>query len=398
MFKPRAALLPLALSLFLAAPGALGAADLRVDELELLTHGQVDEDTGAFKASSRLFFDLSMEGGDKFAGLLKMDFLNGDIENALSLANQKATTDNSLDKLNNLTSPRLRTVAVTARTIFSFPMDFSYFVGTMDNFCSGDDFVSLFGSAPFATELRGPMVYPDGVGDDPNVWYDGLHAANGTGFRLSTTPKLSPNSIGYCYIYQDSNVGSGTWSGDLRYLINSPSAKAEIFAGATTGGSYGIYRGGLLFYATSGEVGEFLAQTGVTRWDSGTSFSLDNLFFLFEPRLNFGSSQIAITVFYHPCWYLQKDNSTYEKDAIDAAFNLRFGRIAQAGAQGGLETLLAFRPLSQEAEPLAIDTSPYYSLIAGGIRWDFKLDLRVFPFPSEWYGIFRPFIGLKTSY
>jgi hypothetical protein len=406
MPKPRAALLPLVFAFCLAAPCALFAADLRVDQLELLTHGALDEGSGTFKVNSRLYFDLAMDGGDKFSGLLKMDFLNNNIEDALNLNNSTlddtATTSQLAGRINNLISPRLRTVAVTARAVFDLPLDLSYFVGSMDNFCSGDDFVPLFGASSFATELRGPMVYPNGVGNDRNIWYDGLYTADGTGFRLATTPNLSDGSVGYLYLYQDSNIGPGTWSGDLRYLVNSLSVKAELFAGATTGGSYGIYRGGLLFYATSGDVGQFFAQAGVTRWDSGSSFSLDNLFFLFEPRITIGIAQAIVTVFYHPAWYLQQDfRDQGEKGALDAAFNLRFGNIDKNGAQGGLQTLLAFRPLTTNATvtpPLAVDTAPYYSLIMGGVRWDFKLDLRVFPFPTEWYGIFQPYIGLKTSY
>lgn len=405
MPKPRAALLPLVIAIALAAPTALAAADLRVDQLELLTHGALNQATGAFEVGSRLYFDLAMEGGDKFAGLLRMDFLNGDIEKALSLAGQGVsaapTAAEVSDRLGNLISPRLKTVAVTARSLFQLPIDLSYFVGSMDVFCSGDDFTSLFGAAPFATDLRGPMVYPDGVGGNPNLWFDGIYAANGTGFRISTTPKLSEKSAGFLYFYQDSNVGPGSWSGDLRWLFNSASTKAEFFAGATSGGSLGIYRGGLLFYAASGDVGEFLAQGGITRWDPTEAFSLDDLYFLFEPRINFGIAQAAITVFYHPAWYLQKDYRLLgEKSAMDAAFNLRFGHIARAGAEGGIQTLLSFRPLADSTvtPPVAIDTAPYYSLISGGVRWDFKLDLRLFPFPSQWYGIFRPFIGLKTSY
>ena len=402
MSKSRAALLPLFLALSILASGPLSAADLRVDELELLSHGALNESSGAFEVGSRLYFDLSMEGGDKFAGLLRMDFLSGDIENALTLADQTATIGNYLYKLDALTSPRLRTVAVTARSLFDLPLDVSYFIGSMDAFCTGDDFTPLFGAAPFSTDLRGPMVYPDGVGGNPNLWFDGIHAANGTGFRVATTPKFSASSVGYLYLYQDSNIGPGSWSGDVRYLLNGSSAKAEFFMGGTTGGSYGLYRGGLLFYATSGDVGEFFAQAGVTHWDPTTEFSLDSMYFLFEPRINFGRLQAAITVFYHPSWYLQKDfRDKGEKGALDAAFNLRLGHIAQSGAEGGIQTLLAFRPLTLNTittPPLAIDTSPYYSLIAGGVRWDFKMDLRLFPFPSQWYGIFRPFIGLKTSY
>jgi hypothetical protein len=402
MPKPRAALLTFLIALLVAAPSALLAADLRVDQLELLTHGALNEKSGAFEVGSQLYFDLSMEGGDKFAGMLRMDFLNGDIEKALTLADQTATSGNYLEKLDALTSPRLRTVAVTARSPFGLPLDFSYFIGSMDTFCSGDDFSTLFGAAPFTTDLRGPMVYPNGVGGNTNLWFDGIYAANGTGLRVSTTPKLSSKSVGYFYLYQDSNIGSGSWSGDARYLFNSPAVKAELFAGATTGGSYGLYRGGLLFFAASGDVGEFLAQTGITRWDPSETLGLDNLYFLFEPRINFGSGQAAFTVFYHPSWYLQKDyRDKGEKGALDAAFNLRFGHISESGAQGGFETLLAFRQYTVDkaiTPLLAVDTAPYYSIITGGVRWDFKLDLRLFPFPSQWYGIFRPFIGLKTSY
>jgi hypothetical protein len=408
MPKHRAPLLPLLIAILAAAPGALNAADLKVDQLELLTHGAMNSATGAFEVGSRLFFDLSMEGGDKFAGLLRMDFLNGNIEKALSLANSSQdplspTLGSDLtDRINNLISPRLRTVAVTARSLAGLPLDFSYFIGSMDVFASGDDFVTLFGAAPFATELRGPMVYPDGVGNNPNIWYDGLSEANGTGFRLGTTPGFSDNSVGYVYLYQDANRGPGIWSGDLRYLINSPMAKAELFFGATAQSPQGLYRGGLLFYAGTGDVGEFFAQAGVTHWDPSTQFSIDDLFFLFEPRLNLGAAQVSITVFKHPSWYLQQDYGAFgEKGALDAAFNLRFGQISRNGAQGGAETLLSFRqePGSLATTPLlSIDEAGYYSLIAGGVRWDFKLDLRLFPFPSQWYGIFRPFIGLRTSY
>jgi hypothetical protein len=406
MPKPRAALLPLVFALSLAAPSVVTAADIRVDQLELLTHGQFDSASNSFVAGSRLFFDLSLEGGDKFSGLLKLGFLNNDLENAMTLYNQTdsqtANSSNYLNVINAMMSPQLETVAVTARSVFNLPLDLSYFVGHMDNFCSGDDFVPLFGAAPFATELRGPMIYPNGVGGNSKIWYDGLYAADGTGFRLSTTPRLSGSSAGFLYLYQDLNIGLGTWSGDLRYLINSPSVKAEFFAGATTGASYGIYRGGILFYAKSGDVGEFYAQTGVTRWDSGTNFSVDNLFFLFEPRITLGIVQATATFFYHPGWYLQQDyRNQGEKDALDAAFDLRFGNINKNGLQGGLQTLLAFRPytINPVVTPsLAIDASPYYSLIMGGMRWDFKLSLRVLPFPSVWYGMFKPYIGLKTSY
>ncbi|HET7838461.1 MAG TPA: hypothetical protein VFL04_01790 [Rectinemataceae bacterium] len=392
-------------------PISVRAADLSVDTLDLVTHGGLNETTGHFEMSTRLFFDLSMRGGDKFAGLLRLEFQNSNVEKAISLGGNQAPSapvaydqnqlQQVIDKLNNLTSPTIRTAAVTAREAFDLPLDLTYFVGFLDTFGSGDDFGPLFGAPPFGTKLRGPMVYPNGVGGDPNLYYDGIAAANGTGFRLGTTPKLSDSMVAYLYMYQDSDIGSGYWSADGRILLNGDHLKFEIFTGASTfgGAKLGVYRGGFLFYAAPGEVGEFFAQVGVPHWDPTTSFSVDSLFFLFEPRVNFGAGNLALTVFYHPSWYRERDNSnplSGEKGALDTAVNLGFGRLDQTGVLGGLEGLLEFRPLT--TTPLTVLVSPYYSAISGGVEWDFKLGLKLFPLPSQWYGVLEPFIGLKTSF
>ena len=65
MSKPRAAIVPLFFALTALAPSALPATDLRVDDLELLSHGEYDQSSASFDVSSRLFFALSMEGGAK---------------------------------------------------------------------------------------------------------------------------------------------------------------------------------------------------------------------------------------------------------------------------------------------------------------------------------------------
>jgi hypothetical protein len=408
MSKRNAVIRLACLAASLASAPLARAADVSIEQLELLTHGALDESTGSFKIGSRIFFDMALEGGDKFAGLLRLSFLNGDVEEALSLAEKdvkapdNATTVDELKvwvtalttKLNNMTSPRFKTASVTARSVLGLPLDLSYFIGFMDTFASGDDFVQLYGAAPFATEMRGPMVYPEGIGGNPDLYYQGIHAVNGTGFRLATTPRLSSAEMGMLYAYQDSDLGAGSWSIDLRGFLNREKVKFEAFAGTSTAGSGLIYRGGILFYAFSGDVGEFFAQVGVPRWDPTDGFSLKNIYYLFEPRINFGPGSIAITLFSHPAWYRQIETNANSR--FDIAFNFRFGTLSQDGAQGGVQALMALKPL--DSPPAAADIAPYYSVIAGGIQWDFKLDLRIFPFPSQWYGIFRPFIGLKTSF
>ena len=390
------ALLALCLAALLVPAPAARAAELTVERLELLSRGSVEEDSDAFEAATRLYFDLSIKGGDKFGGLLRLSLLSGSVEEALALADEDAVDDPSaLAKLNSLASPIFKTAAITARSVFELPLDLSYFVGYLDTFASGADFVSLFGTEEFATALSGPMVYPEGVGGNENLFYDGIHAVNGTGFKLGSNERLSDRGALYLYCYQDSDLGPGRWSGDLRALYNAETVKLEAFVGASTAASAGVYRGGILFFAAPGEVGEFLLQAGIPYWDPAGSFSVDNLYFLFEPRLDFGPGRVALTVFYHPRWYRQSASES-EESSLDAAFDLRFGRLARTGSQGGVENLLKFRPLTDE--PLGIDVSPYYAMIAGGIEWNFKLSLRVFPVPEPWYGMFKPFVGLKTSF
>ena len=322
--------------------------------------------------------------------------MSGDIEEALSLARKDATDEASaLARINALTSPCFKTAAVTAKSLFNLPLDLSYFIGYLDSFASGDDFVPLFGTASFASSLRGPMVYPEGINGDTDLFYDGIHAVNGTGLRLGTSPKLSSNFVSYLYAYQDADLGEGCWSGDLRALYNTPNVKVEFFAG-------GFHRLKLRYLSRRASLLRLSRRRRrvfppgcIPYYDPAVGFSVDNLYFLFEPRINVGFGNIAITVFYHPLYYRQQKNDL-EKSALDAAFNLRFGRLQRSGAQGGVEALLKFRPLTDD--PLAASVSPYYSMITGGVEWDFKLRLSAFPFPSPWYGMFEPFIGLKTSF
>lgn len=384
----------LILAAALAAAGVpAAAAGLSVDSLQLISSGSLNDSTGLFEVDSRLFFDLSIEGGDKFGGLLKLDFLSSDIESALDLAGDEATAGNTLSKLDNLTSMGLRTAAVTAKRLFDSPLELTYFVGLLDSLCSGADFPALFGSEPFGTDLSGPMVFPDGIGTKKKLYYDGIDAIYGTGFRLGLAGRAQAV---YLYAYQDSDIGKGSWSATLRGLLDTGVLELEAYAGASyaSGTAYGLYRAGLLFNLKPGDVGEFFAQVGLTRLDPEVGLSIDDFYFLFEPRLNFYPGSLAVTVFYHPGWYRQV--ATNDENALDLNVNLKFGSLAKAGAQGGMDSTLSFRPHLSEA--LTIDLSPYYTAIASGMEWSFKLSVRLFPFPSEWYGMFTPFIGVKTSF
>lgn len=397
--KSRALRSSLPMALLMALGVAAFPAGINVDHIELLTHGSLEN--GTFTVSSRLYYDMSLAGGDKFAGLLRLEFLSASVEEDLYTSgltlSDSADLSEVIAKLNALVSPRLRTAAVTARRVFGSPLEAEYFVGYLDTICSGDDYMTLFGSSPFGTELRGPMVYPEGVGGNADLYYEGLDAVYGTGLRLGLVNKASAY---YLYAYQDADIArSGAWSGLLRAMFDSGSLKLELFAGGSVvaASPYGLYRAGLLFDYAPGTVGEFFAQVGMTHWDpadAANPLGIDNFYFLFEPRINFDPGNLAITVFYHPAWYRQK--ATEEQGSFDLNLNLRFGDVSKNGSQGGVSTLISFR--SSAEDKFRVNAAPYYSMITSGVEWNFKLGLDLFPAQSPWYGMFKPYIGVKSSY
>ncbi len=379
----------------------LFGAGLSVPELSIVTIGEMT-DTQLFVLSTRINIEMLVEGGSKFDAMFKLGFKNPALENYFNntetpLAIPPAPTPddlaNAIEKVDDKTGIGLRTVAITLRDIFSTPLELAVFVGHFDIFASGDEFPKLFGTELFSTKLRGFMYFPKGVGGDGRRWYNGLHEAFGTGIRLSMSGEsLKP----YFYLYQDSYLGAGSYSADLRILLNSEQVKMEIFGGASLpGGTAGIYRGGLLFYFNTGAIGDFYAQMGVPYWASGQAFGLDSLYFMFEPRVRFGIGVLTLSLFFHPAYYLQKP--TNEAGVLDLKADVMFGNINKSGQQGGLEARLIYDP-NKSSGSLGIEAAPYYQTVFNGVRWELKLNAKLLPFAALWYANFSPSIGVTTSY
>jgi hypothetical protein len=408
-------LFPIVLGLFIAIFGlwvrspTLFAAEFSVPNLELSDFGKVSGDT--FNLSSVASADIAIAGGYKYGGLLRLSFTSKDLEKALGYS--RTTVDpisappsagdyNALaDRLNNQAVMGFKLAQVTARKPFELPVEFSYFIGMADNFCSGDDFPQRFGTAPVGTNFRGLSYFPNGIGGNPAFQYNGIYEVVGSGISVTLTPWES--IIPSFYLYQDdafinSTTGipdSGRFSSDMRVLVNSLHVKLEAFAGATAPyGGYGMYRGGVLALFTTGTGADFLAQVGVPGWDGGSSFSIDNLFFLFEPRLDFGPAAIHITLFYHPLRYMQILNPT-EQGATDLNVQLLVGNILKNGLEGGLETTTGIHP--HETPTFSLRISPFLSAITEGARWDFKIRIDPLSYgrPIE---MFETYMGVRTSF
>jgi hypothetical protein len=230
--------------------------------------------------------------------------------------------------------------------------------------------------------------------------YNGaIHGILGTGFALSLQGEAVISSF---YVYQDLSYydagsgvyRSGDYSGDFRLLVNSPNVKFEFFAG----GSYlvssaPVFRGGLAVYFTNGEGVGFFLQAGIPRWDYGDTISIDNCYFLIEPRLRFGKAGLNLSFFYHPSYYLNQETGDEGKGDINLKFFV--GDTNTSAFEWGLESTISLKV--DNGEDLSLWLSPFLSIVTSGLYWDFKVRLNPLYFTGTG-SLAEAFVGIRTAY
>jgi hypothetical protein len=381
--RHRAPVLGAAVGLFLLLSVSAFPASVLVPTMELITHGSTVG--GSFTLLTYGNMELSIEGGYKFGGsiafgLPRLPILPLEAAGYLPL---------SLSFLS---------ASMTIRDVLNLPVNVSYFIGANDVLCSGDGFTQ-FGVAPIMTAYRGFMAFPTGP------MYDGIYQVWGTGMHLQYVPQVETASIDL-YVYEDTHppypggatpliVSAVNWSADIRFLLNLSGAKLEAFAGATltpTESQYGLYRGGLLFYAADRNV-EFLAQIGIPLWDPATDpLSVDLFYLLVEPRLHLGIVSIVPTFFWHPRGYMQAINPT-EVGSFDVNLNIFAGDVTRSALQGGIESNITFR---SSAGQVGARVSPWLGFSTQGIIWTLKVTANLIPFNLA--TVFEGFVGVRAQF
>ena len=331
------------------------AADLAVPNLELITRGYVSG--GDFVLGTRGSVDFLVAGGYKFGGRVLLGFESNNLEDTETAKNLE-----------------FKGAYVIMRNLFGIPLDLTYFTGENDVFGTGSIFPSYFGSKPIASRFSGYLYFPE----EDQIRYNGIHTVSGTGLKIASGFGSSSN-LSALYIYQDSYLGTGTYSLDLSTAFNTELFKMESFVGATypyPDAKYGYYRAGLLLFYDTGQGGEFLTQIGIPRWDPNLDlFTIDLFYFLFEPRVRFDFFSIILSLFWHPEYYLQE--ATNELGSADINANFQFGDPDTSIMSGGIETKLSLSTTA--TEQLQAVVAPYFSTITSGVIWDFKVNTQLFP-------------------
>jgi len=375
---------------------SLTAAEITVPRLELASRGWFVD--GDFTASSRISMDLALTGGYKYSFLLGFSLEAPDVARAFAYRNYNAPDEIN----NNQAFIGFRVAKATINSVFNQPLSLSYFVGSGDDFCTGDDFVSLFGLYPFGTDYKGFFYFPDGIGGNILRQYNGIHGAKGTGLSLAFT-KWDSLFIPMLYIYQDFALipnlfttgysVQNLYSWDFRFLYHKNLFSLEAFGGISWNAEMDSkVRTGFMVHFAGKEV-EFFAQAGITSWDTGESLSVDNMYFLVEPRLRLKYFAIFVTFFYHPVEYLHILEPK-EQGKADLNVKLMIGN-AEAGFTAGLEATTELG--IGEEDDFNFMISPFGSFTSGGLLWEAKL--RLVPYkltnPKE---MMEFFIGVRTAY
>ena len=386
----------------------VAAADFTLPRLEMASRGSMDN--GEFVLSSFLSADFALTGGFKYSFILGFSLDAPDIAKAFAYRNFKAepvlpganTTGEDYNalaaRMNNQAVLSFRIAKATVRETFGLPLELSYFLGSGDDFCTGDEFSSRFGLPQIGTEFRGYFYFPEGIGFNPTRQYNGIHGVRGTGLSLTLTKweKIIP----MLYLYQDfmtpgrALAGNNHYSGDLRLLLHHNWLRVETFGGASLNADMNAsIRAGLMLHLDAGHGAEFFAQGGIPGWIQGEKLSIDNMFFLIEPRLRFGLLGIFVTFFYHPMEYLHIITPE-EKGKADFNIKFQLGK-RDSGFAGGIETGGELK--TDGFEDFILRVSPFVSFITGGLRWDAKIRIAPLEYdvPER---IFEIIFGVRTAF
>jgi hypothetical protein len=371
--------------LLLLIPAFLGAANIDVSSLEIISHAAYDESSDyTIVVQTDGEMEMNIEGGYKFGANVAFGFKSENLENAIN--------ENTLGLL-------FKSGRITVREIFGDLMAFSFFIGENDILCSGEGFVDYFGTDLIEVNYSGFMYFPEGQ------VYEGIHTTSGTGCSLQLRP-ISDRLLFNFYAYQDDhfvddngNFIPGQYSVDLRTIVNLEPFKLDFFIGATgpCEAEAGYYRAGLLGYVKAGPV-ELFAQAGIPRWDPvDDTFSLDLLYLLFETKLNLDVVVITPSIFIHPGYYLQ--NPTNEEEMMDINLNIAFGNIFKHLVSGGVEGNLSFTKNLIEDYNLKI--FPFVSFVTPGVVWQLKCGITLFSDSRQYDNLsemFEGFIGIEAGF
>ena len=367
------------------------AGDFAFPSMYLLSTGYFDANE-SFVISTQFDFSLAFKSTTNITTEVVLGFYTNSLEDyftaeqtTLTITEIPADLANAIAILNNQNFAGIKKIAVTVPELVFKGLSASFFAGHFDALASEAVIKKTATYKPLLPYIANKIYMPLGINNEGLRWYDGAHPIYGTGLKLAYSGKSFETAT---YIYQDSWIGKGYYSADMRFMYFSQQAAIDIFGGISfPQGNWGLYRMGLFFNYNTGDIAEITAQIAVPYWMSDSALSMDMFYFMLEPRVNFGMGFLTLAIFFHPGYYAQQE--THENGVLDFKAALAFGSLEKGGAQAGIEALLQFNP-NVPTDQFAMAVSPFFSMNQAKTQWQIKLAMVLLPAAVNWYTIFSP--------
>lgn len=389
LFSQKAFFLAVLIAFLAAAP--LFSANITVPSLEIYSWARNDG-TG-FALDSYGNMELQLDGGYKFGGAMKFDFIT--------------STGSSLETAAFNDALAFKSVSITLRDLFNIPLDFTYFIGQGDTFGTGELFTTYFGTALLGSRYTSYLHFPTVTGREFN-FYEGIHTIYGTGGKFEFAP-AEKNWLLSLYIYQDSApvfldtaaspvvFSSRQGSLDIRAAFNLEKFRLEAFLGATlptSDSAIGYIRSGLFFHAGTEKI-EFLAELGMPRWRPlDDAFGLDLFYLLLEQKVHFGSISIVPTFFWRPGYYQQDVTG---EEAMDINLDLQFHGKEESMVSGGVEGNFVYQ--TTPTSEMIAKAIPYIRLSTPGVIYKAQINTKVWPFDlTDMSDMFAVFLSIEAAF
>lgn len=381
--------------LFALAVGVF-AGDFALPSLYLLSNGYFDA-SERLVIATQFDFSLAFKSQTNLATEIVLSFYTSSLEDyfiaeqtPLAITTDTGDLANSLRILNAQNFAGIKKIAISIPQLLAPGISATFFSGHYDALGS-EAVVKKAGTyKTLLPHITDRIYMPLGINNQGLRWYEGIHPVFGTGLKLSYAGKSFETAA---YLYQDSWIGKGYYSSDIRLMFFTPRVSLDVFGGISfPQGQWGLYRMGLFFNYNTGDIAEITAQIGIPYWMSGTILTMDMFYFMLEPRVNFGAGFLTLAIFFHPGYYAQQE--TNETGVLDFKATIAFGSLEKGGLQSGVEALLSFDPnIANNQFSMAV--SPFLSMNQAKTQWQIKLTIAILPAAASWYTMFSPLIMVQ---
>jgi len=284
--------------------------------------------------------------------------------------------------------------SITLPSLLGSPLDVSLFTGYFDDPASGsllrEYLKTEIVQSEFHEKPAGRVFTPD-------------TGITGTGMALAAVPgnrNLLTAFYGYWNTRTDINAVS---TFDLRLAAATDLFQLNTFGGVSVAPNAGTatLRGGITSLFGAGSRNELYTEIGIRSFTPGNAESERNLYVLFEPRIHWDNSDLALSFFSSPVFPANLPGYTVpdsESNYLGANVLVGLGNLQIHRMRGGISLLGSINPGDPGTfTPFSLSVSPFYAIRFSDFEFDITAVIKPLLIPDP-YSMGELQLRLKAVY